>query len=253
MSRWSRNRQLGYLLSFLLIIGLIGAGWFYYHEPQITCTDGVQNGTEAGVDCGGSCSQLCRNEALPLKIIWTRVLAISPGVYAVAARVENPNLEAGVRRLKYTLRLTDANNILVTYRSGVTFVNPAENFILFEGGINTLNGKPTQALLQIETPTWERVDTEGPNLIVGGKTFTNGLPARLETTVTNRSIYDLNKVEVTALLSDAAGNALSAGQTYIEDLGREATLTAFFAWPGRLPLAPTYIDVYPRVSIFNFK
>ncbi len=252
MSRWGRRRQLIYLAIFVLIVAAIAGTAFYRYQPVESCTDGRQNGGETGIDCGGACAQVCKDEIAPLKIVWSRVLPISTGFYAAVARVENPNLEAGVRKLKYTFRLVGADNILVTYRSGTTFVNPGESFIVFEGGINTLNGRPTQAFFTFETPDWQKASEELPLVVVDSKTFINTAPARLASTINNRSITDLTKVEVTALLSDAAGNALTAGQTYIDNLSRESSQTAFFAWPDKLPLAPTFIDLYPRVSIFDF-
>ena len=35
-------------------------------DPAATCTDGIQNGDETGVDCGGSCDEQCIVIALPL-------------------------------------------------------------------------------------------------------------------------------------------------------------------------------------------
>lgn len=250
MSRWSRNRQFAYLGGLLLVVLVLAGYFFYVYEPVVNCFDQRQNGNETGIDCGGDCPQLCLTEVRPLQVVWARVLPVAPGLYAAAARVNNLNQTAGVARLRYTFRLVDERNILVTFRSGETFVNPGENLVIFEGGINTGSGRPSRAFLEFETPRWEKSTSTPALLVVEDKHFINDAPARLEAVVINRSIIDLPRVEVVALLSDEAGNVLSAGATYLERLGRDSAKTAFFAWPEPLPKAPSFIDVYPRVSVF---
>jgi len=38
-------------------------------EPTPTCTDGIQNGDETGIDCGGSCANACPCEGIDLTVI----------------------------------------------------------------------------------------------------------------------------------------------------------------------------------------
>lgn len=253
MSSWSRNRQFSYFLGLILIVAaLVAAGWYWYY-PTPTCFDNKQNGSETGVDCGGSCQLVCRNQISPLKIAWTRVFPVAPGVYSVAARVDNPNISAGVKEIAYSFRLVDKNNLLVTFRQGKTFVNPGESFLIVEGGIETDQGEPTKAFLEFGNLTWEKVEKNVPKLVTDKKVFTNTTPARLVTAITNQSIVDLPRVEVAALLNDEAGNAIGAGSTFIENLMRDGSRNAFFSWPEALTQIPTTIDIYPRVNVFDLK
>ncbi len=253
MSRWGRHRQLTYLGVILALVILVVGYLFYTYTPVATCGDGRQNGAETGVDCGGACRQICFNQAAPLKILWSRVLPVSRGVYSAAALVENPNPQAGVKKLSYTFRLVDSNNILVTIRAGETFVNPGEKFLIFEGGITTGEGQPVRAFLELGPTSWQKTTLRPPLLVVDKKSFLNGEPARLTASITNRSIIDLRLVLVPALLSDEVGNAIAAGFTYLESLARDGSREAFYSWPTSLTPAPSFIDLYPRVSMFDLE
>jgi len=99
--------------------------------------------------------------------------------------------------------------------------------------------------------TWETPAREAPVLLVATKTFTNGTPARLEADIFNNSIIDLERLEVKSLLTDRLGNALAAGSTFIENLPRDATKTAYFAWPQAFQLVPALIYVYARANVFS--
>ena len=124
MSSWGRSRQLAYLFTILAVMAVVAAFLTWRYWPTPTCFDGRQNGTETGVDCGGGCEQVCRAQAVELKILWSRVFEVTHGVYTAAAMVENANLDAGVAVLPYSFRLVDENNLLVTFRQGKTYANP---------------------------------------------------------------------------------------------------------------------------------
>lgn len=253
MSRWSRNRQFTYLGVLLVLAILLVSYLFYTYKPIATCADSRQNGLETGVDCGGNCPKICLNQAAPLTILWSRVLPISHGVYSAVALVENPNPQAGVKKLSYTFRLVDANNILVNIRAGETFVNPGEKFLIFEGGIATGEGKPARAFLELGPANWQKTVLRPPLLLVDNKSFLNGEPARLTARLTNRSIIDLKLVSVPALLADESGNAIAAGFTYLESLARDGSREVFYSWPQSLPMVPSFIDFYPRISVFDLE
>jgi hypothetical protein len=234
-------------LVVILILGYL----IYTYKPITTCSDGRQNGGEAGVDCGGNCAKICVNQATALKVLWVRVLPVSRGVYAATALVENPNPQAGVKKLNYTFRLVDNKNILVNVRSGETFINPGEKFLIFEGGINVGEGKPARAFLELGRVEWQKTTKRPPLLTVDNKSFLNGEPARLTANITNRSIADLRLVLVPALLSDESGNAIAAGFTYLERLPRDGALAVFYSWPTSLTTVPSFIELFPRVSVFD--
>jgi hypothetical protein len=57
---WGARRQLMIIGTFVAIIVVIALAIIIPKlNTKPTCSDGKQNGTEQGVDCGGACSKLC--------------------------------------------------------------------------------------------------------------------------------------------------------------------------------------------------
>lgn len=251
MSTWSRGRQFTYMSVTIATVAVAAGFLLWNYWPVPSCFDGRQNASETGVDCGGGCEQVCREQTVELKILWSRVFEVTHGVYTAVAMVENANLAAGVAVLPYSFRLVDENNLLVTFRQGETYANPGEKFVIIEGGIKTGEGRPARAFLEFGSHSWRRPPAEAPLLETPSKVFTNDTPAQLVVTVANRSIIDLSRVEVATILSDPKGDVLGSGTTFVENLNREAERQAYFAWPEPFGEKPALIDIYPRVNVFS--
>ena len=78
----------------ILVVGFI-AYRVLYEAP--TCSDGVQNGDEEGVDCGGACDRVCSFQAVDPIVLWERFFEVGPGVYNTVALIENPNVNTIAR------------------------------------------------------------------------------------------------------------------------------------------------------------
>jgi hypothetical protein len=50
-----------------LVFGFLVYKSFFVEIP--TCSDVKQNGSETGIDCGGSCTQVCRVQAVSVNVI----------------------------------------------------------------------------------------------------------------------------------------------------------------------------------------
>ena len=252
MSIWGKRRQVTYLAVAVALVVIVGAGIFVILKPSATCFDGKQNGNESGVDCGGSCEKVCLVGVLPLRVAWTRVFSVSPGVYYVIASVDNPNGGIGMKSLPYTIRLTDEEGLLVTTRKGETFVNPREKFIIFEGGIETGARQAARAAITFDNDfEWRRISPDKPSLLIEKRSFSNDGKPRLEVSVTNDSIYTLKSIKLPVILSDKNGNAFAGSSTVIDRLAKSETRIVVFTWPVSFTELPASIDVYPRVNLFN--
>src|SRR3990167_9267397 len=95
---WAMQRQLfyvGVLLLFFLIFGFL-ITYSRFNQPP-TCTDLKQNGSETGVDCGGSCQLACLAQVDPITILWSRAFKVIPGRYNAVAYLENRNKNAAIQ------------------------------------------------------------------------------------------------------------------------------------------------------------
>ena len=98
--RWAVQRQLFIALLILGFFGMLAAGgWYVFLYAPPSCTDGIINQDEEGVDCGGVCKLLC--QAPRVSALWSRAVLIAPGVYHAVALVRNPEASAGTERLPY--------------------------------------------------------------------------------------------------------------------------------------------------------
>lgn len=252
MLSWGRRRQILYLSVFFLILAVIAVGLYLVYKPKPTCFDQKQNQDEVGVDCGGSCTLACSSQIERVKILWAKPFEISKGYYDFAAMIENQNPNFGVKKIKYTIRFVDDKNILIVDKTGETFLNPKEKFIIFATGIYTGERVAKKAFIQFEdNPIWVRVDKQVPEIYITEKVFDNNGSPRLKATVSNNTLLDLTNVQFNVILSDSEQVSFAASATALNSLARQTSQDIYFTWPVSFPVPPSSIDIYPRINVFE--
>lgn len=237
MNPWALRRKsvtFGIFLLFVLLFVALPAYYFTRSTPK--CNNLIQDGDETGVDCGGSCTLLCRPETLPLITRGeARISKISSSSYTASVLVENPNLSGEVKRAKYKLSI---------YSSGVkepvkifnkeTYIGPNSTFALFEGPFSLTGVGPFRAVFEWEDGlSWEKntvsnvvIGVESPNLLI---TATSS--QRLEAKLINRSTVGVSNVEVVAILSDIDGNTVASSKTFVDLIEAGEFAPISFTWP----------------------
>ena len=201
--QWALFRRLQYISAFALVLGVVGVVVYYanFYVPP-SCTDGLLNGEETGVDCGGGCVQICTADTTPPTVVWAESFEIFPGQYNTVAYIENTNTRAGVPNLNYTFQLF-SNGELVAERTGVTTLPPNSTYPLFEGRVLADVTKPvTETRVILEEPPYWLPAT------VGGEQFTAerieavefGSDPQLVVEIENNNIETASDVEVVATI-----------------------------------------------------
>lgn len=230
---WSSRRQfLYYAVATLLSILLLFGAWraFLSHTP--TCSDGIQNGSELGVDCGGSCSLICAEAARAPRVLWARAFETSPSTYTAAAYVQNLNSGAVAREARYSFQLFDADNVLVVQKDGVAELPAAGTMPIVEANINVGNRSVARTLFAFsEEPQWYTPTEALPTLRFSQQTLSADA-SRLSAIITNDSAVDADRVVVVAVLFGADGNARAASKTVVGSLPRRSSAPVVFTWPG---------------------
>lgn len=255
---WSTRRKLLYLLVALLILAG-STSYFVYpvFKETPTCTDSKQNSNESGVDCGGSCTNLCLMEVRPISILWSRAFIVAPGIYDVLGYVQNQNVDAGIPSLLYRFKLYDDQNVLVAERDGKTYLGPNQTSAIFESQIKTGERVPKHVFLEFEEGyQWVKTNPrfKGITLSVKNKNLENlSLAPRLSSAVENDSLFDLAEIEVTAILRGADENALAISGTQIGNLSKRRSQDVFFTWlaPFSSSTPVSRIEIIPRVNPFT--
>jgi hypothetical protein len=158
-----------YALGLIAILALVGVGSYYglvYKAPS--CTDGIQDGTEQGIDCGGDmCTNLCADQAPQVSVVWARSVPVADGVYHAVALLKNPDTTAA-GTVPYKVSLFDTSNILVATRAGTLALGPGEVAPLFEANIDTGNRTPARTFVEFTGPgSWQKAArTESPIKVI---------------------------------------------------------------------------------------
>ena len=232
---WATKRKLQYfgILAALIII-FIGLPLYFFVYQKPTCFDRSQNGDETGVDCGGSCRLLCSAEVREPIARWDpRIFRIKEGLYSVIAYLDNQNVSAEVLSAPYTFKLYDSAGILITERKGETFIPRGQTFAIFEGNFTTGERTPTKAIFSFDSDlVWVKnlepfaqIDIENKPLI-GEDTS-----PKIEAIVTNNSSKQISNIELVAIVSDSAGNAIGASRTLVENIAPGERKPIVFTWP----------------------
>lgn len=229
---WSyRRKALYYGVAGVIALIVVIALWriFFVHTP--TCSDGVQNGGEFGVDCGGSCSLICTDQAKAPVVLWARSFATAPNTYTAAAYIQNLNTGAGARSAKYSFQLFDAQNILVVEKLGTVDIPPTRTVPIVEAGIDVGNRTVARTLFSFtELPAWSTITAPLPVLHLTQQNLSAD-GSRLSATIVNDSAQDAPRTTVAVVLFDAAGVARAASKTVIS-LSRRSQQQLVFTWPG---------------------
>lgn len=232
---WATKRQLQYLgILFLAVILFIVVPFFVFIYKSPTCFDGVKNGEETGVDCGGSCRLLCTAEISKPIARWDpRVFRVATSTYSVLAFMENPNVAAEVYNAPYSFKLYDAQGVLITERTGTTYIPKGGNFAVFESNVSVGTRIPIRATFEFTKDlTWIRNTNTSPNIEITDETLLSQDKApRVEAKIKNSSLDRVANIDVTAIVSDGAGNAIGASRTYLEALNPGESQRLTFTWP----------------------
>ncbi len=254
---WASRRQ---LIGLSIIILALGAGLFAYIQPRVTvaptCFDLEMNGSESGVDCGGSCINFCTNEITEPTVLWVRPFAVTDSVHTAMAMIENRNAAAQIA-LPYEFRLYDAKGIFVARAQGVAMIPPSGRYAIVETGIQTGRAEVVSALIEFGQPKqpWKRIDPKIEELRVstGGISLQSEGPIpRLFVTLSNPSpTVTFRNIATIAVLYDVNGNAVAGSKTSTSILYPGASREVVFTWPRPISVPIVRYEIIPILDVFS--
>lgn len=247
---WVFQRQLIYFFIAAFIFIIFATGVFLVFKPEATCFDGKKNQDEESVDCGGVCSA-CLGETKDIIVLWSNVFPLGNGKYEVASLLKNPNFFAGLPELKYRFKLYDVNNILISVREGKSFMNPNEEYLIFETDISVGERVPKRVFIEFDDLNWQRIEKKRPQIFVTEKNFNNSIFPILEVKVTNKSLSSFGAIEAAAILFDEEDNAIGVSITKIGALPPEFSKTISFTWPKEFSEIPSSSEILIRDNLTN--
>lgn len=249
MATWASRRKTFYATLFISgAVLLFGIPLFLALYESPTCFDGLQNGRETGVDCGGKCARICPAQFLKPVVTWSRSHKIAEGVYNLGAYVENPNIDASASNIPYIFRVFDAKGIPIIERTGTTYIPPHKNIVVFENGVRTGERIPSRIIFEFtkEIPWEKTVSGEELLLVADRKLSEDGRP-RLEAEIHNTNVDAFSDIDVFAVLYDIDENVVAFSKTKIDRLAPNQKEKVVFTWPLPFSTGVTTIEVIPTV------
>jgi Mg-chelatase subunit ChlD len=234
---WAFWRRLQYGTGFLTFwLGVTAIVYLVYFNVPPTCFDNIQNGDERGIDCDGSCVRICSVSVTAPKIVWANSFKIIDGQYNAVAYIENNNAVAATPALDYTFKLFDGNEVIAE-RSGTTILPPNSVYPVFEGRINTVDGRePTETIIEIKPADMWQPATVGRSQFrtLDVNLIGVDLRPRLNVKLENTEITEAENVEVVATIFNRAGEPVTASQTFIDTFAAKSTREIVFTWPNSI-------------------
>lgn len=246
---WRRLQYGGGFFGFWALLAL--AVYFVYFAVPPTCFDGVKNGSELAIDCGGDCVRICPFEVTPPRIVWAESFEIAAGQYNVVAYVENLNREAGTPQLDYTFKLFDQGT-LIAERSGRTYLPPDGLHPIFEGRVFTSDGRaPTETVIELKpSELWlPATVARGQFRVVNHELLGIDSQPRFNVRVENTALEQANNVEVVATIFDRSGRPLTASQTFIDSFIGRTERDIVFTWPNSIAKSVRSCEVPSDIMI----
>ena len=242
---WGLRRKLLYSGVGGGVVLLLAAWvWLQFFTQPPTCFDGVQNGTETGVDCGGSCALLCPSVAQKPIIMWARAFQTSSNTVTAAAYIQNTN--AGARAaaygVRYAFRLYDADNILIVERDGVTDIPPQNTVPVIEPNVVVGDRKVAHVFFDFsDEPAWTKIAASAlPSLSVSNKQLAPD-GTQLSAVVVNGGLYAVQNLTISAVLFNANDEAIAASKSLLPVVGAGGSQAVTFTWTQ--PSQPVRADV----------
>ncbi len=237
--------------ALLIAFGAVIYIAIFYHTP--TCTDAIQNQSEEGIDCGGSCPYLCTAATEPPTVLFTKTLSNGDGRVDAVALIENKNATAAAKDVPYTITLYGFGQALIARVEGKLDLPPRATVPIFMPGIALGRQAVQTAFLSIDNgairwyslPSDPRVLPDISNISLAGSTST----PRVTATLSNTSVASLTNVVVAVIVRDASGNAIGASQTLLAAIPAQGRTTATFTWNAAFPGVPASIQVFPVIPL----
>jgi hypothetical protein len=210
----------------LIIAGIVV--WVYRSSifTAPTCSDGIQNQNEEGIDCGAVCGISCEQKYLK-ELSYSHVNIYRLGDFAsVYFDLDNPNQNFGSKNFKYTLNFYGSADRLLKSIEGESFIYPGQNKDseggskkIIEAGIRVL-GDIKSVKVIFSNVDWKpssefrSISLENQNM----KTGKDGDFFVISGTIKNLGSFTVPQVVINAFLKDASGTILGVSKNELSQL-----------------------------------
>lgn len=251
---WAARRRLVILLIIgAVIIAFLAIVLIATLAKAPSCTDGIQNQNETGVDCGGSCAYLCTAQVQPPTVLFTKALAYGGGRTDVIATVENKNATAAAKNVPYRITLYGKGQALIQEVTGMVDLPPGTSVPIYVSQIASGKQAVTGVFLDIATSTlmWFSISAGERSVPVVSNTTQSGTvdAPRIQAILSNSTVIPYRNVQAIVMVRNKNGDIIAASSTVLPSIPAQGQSTATFTWNKAFPEMPAAIEVVPVIPL----
>jgi len=239
----------------MAVFTLTGLGLKRVTTAPATCTDGIKNGEEEGIDCGlFACGKECEPELKPPQVVSTKLIKTNGQGYDFVAELLNSNQDYGASEVSYELTLTDQAGEEILKRGGVFYILPGQTkFLILPFLVGDDNVKDID--FQIKSAKWQRIKSlEGMNLIVRREKYNvyeGGSSSALEAVIFNDSDFDFEVVGVDVILRNYNGDIVAVNRSEIRTFKARTERSFSSQWPFPITGQVVETEILPSTNLFD--
>lgn len=260
---WRQKRKSIFIVIILFLILAYSAYKIYpYFNVPPSCVDNKQNGTEFGVDCGGSCDKVCPTQVTPFNIKFAKAIESEKGLYDVVALVENKNGDKTTidGSIDFSFNIYDKSGLLIKTVTGKTMIPIGQAFPVTIQNVaidlgNSGNAVGDVVLKIDENKSWSLANSLFSNSFfeVIDKNFEQNKNNISQLTITLKNLTNgtFREVPVSVMLYDKNNNLIAVNETILKESKAKSVQDLIFTW--RVPLSESdpKVEVYQIVTPFT--
>lgn len=251
------KKQIIFSIIYLTLFAFFGFLLYKLIVPKATCSDGKQNQSEKGIDCGGQCKPCKSNDqARELQIKEVNFVDAGDGTYDVEARISNPNYLLGLNSFTYEFVLKNETGDVIASRKAKSYILPADSKYLIEIGLRPEgNGKPKTVEIKMESDIWQELaDVSNPQLEINNQRYEKddrGFGGAVGGMIKNNSPYDLDFVNVAVIARDQYGKIVGLNVTTKDDVRAKEQRSFMVSWPAGFKAQVSKVEVEAQSNVYN--
>lgn len=247
-----------FLVYFTLAMLFVIAVYYAFFKAPETCFDNKQNQNETGLDCGGVCQAMCKENIVGEDLRFTEKAFVPAGngKYDVLGKVYNPNDVEGVSSFAYTVTLKDSGGNVLAMRSGKSYILPQESKYIFELNLAAAV-PPATVAFTVENVEWTRLSgyQEKPAVNIYQKSYSEISSGagfgEAKGLLSNESPYDFRTIVVKVILRDTAGLPIAFNSTEIRTVRASEERDFRLVWPSAFPGAVEKVEMEVDADVYH--
>ena len=240
------------IIALVAVVGISGCTKPKDNNTPSHCTNGVKDGDETGVDCGGTCSLMCSQEVNPITSNWTRALRTSSSTYDLVSLIANKNINNSPLGLNYKFIVFNKSGSIIFQKDGQTFVPVNSDFPVIIQNVH-LDTPPANVVISFTNEKhYKTLESPiNPTIKIINTSFENSFIPKVYVKIQNTKYTTVKNIYVRVILYDANQNAIGVGETFVDSMKGEEQKDIVFTWNYPFTENSPQIKVYPVLNPFG--